>query len=327
MSSRRIVWIATAIVLAAAPCAFAQTADRMYRVGTIFTAPPKSPEQIALRELFTRVMREGGFEEGRNLTYERRYSYDVREQEERFAAEVVAMKVDLIVTGGSGTTLAAKRATSTIPIVMIAAANPERTGLVASLARPGGNVTGVSNRAIDVNAKLYELIKEALPQVSRVGIFWNSENPASAVAIKDEISVAKALGMTPVPLDVRAAADLEPAFETVLRERVELFELHLAVASNARSILQFAAKHRIPVAGVWPQITQGGALIGMGADLSEIVARAAAMTVKILNGADPAVTPVEQPTKLMLVVNLKAAKSLGLTIPQSVLLRADRVID
>jgi putative ABC transport system substrate-binding protein len=231
------------------------------------------------------------------------------------------------VTAGSSTTLAAKRATSTIPIVMIAAANPERTGLVASLARPGGNVTGVSNLAIDVNAKVYELIKEALPQVSRVGIFWNSENPASAVAIKDEISVAKAFGMTPVPLDVRAAADLEPAFETALRERVELFELHLAVASNARSILQFAAAHRIPVAGVWPQITRGGALIGMGADLSEMVARAAAMTVKILKGADPAVTPVEQPTKLMLVVNLKAAKSLGLTIPQSVLLRADRVID
>jgi ABC-type uncharacterized transport system substrate-binding protein len=327
MSSRWIVWIVTAIVLAAAPCAFAQTADRVYRVGTIFTAPPKSPEQIALRELFTQVMREGGFEEGRNLTYERRYSHNVREQEERFAAEVVAMKVDLIVTSGSSTTLAAKRATSTIPIVMIAAANPERTGLVASLARPGGNVTGVSNLAIDVNAKVYELIKEALPQVSRVGIFWNSENPASAVAIKDEISVAKAFGMTPVPLDVRAAADLEPAFETALRERVELFELHLAVASNARSILQFAAAHRIPVAGVWPQITRGGALIGMGADLSEMVARAAAMTVKILKGADPAVTPVEQPTKLMLVVNLKAAKSLGLTIPQSVLLRADRVID
>ena len=327
MSGRRIVWILTAFALAAAPGAFAQSPDRMYRVGSLLTLPPKSPDQIALRDLFEQVMREGGFEVGRNLTIDRRYSGGVPEQEARIAAEFVQMKVDVIVTAGSSTTLAAKRATSTIPIVMIAAANPERTGLVASLARPGGNVTGVSNLAIDVNAKVYELIKEALPQVSRVGIFWNSENPASAVAIKDEISVAKAFGMTPVPLDVRAAADLEPAFETVLRERVELLELHLAVQPNARSILEFAAKHRIPVAGVWPQITRGGALIGMGADLSEIVARAAAMTVKILNGADPAVMPVEQPTKLMLVLNLKAAKTLGLTIPQSVLLRADRVID
>jgi putative ABC transport system substrate-binding protein len=224
MSGRRIVWILTAFALAAAPGAFAQSAGRMYRVGSILTLPPTSPNQIALRDLFEQVMREGGFEVGRNLTIDRRYSGGVPEQEARIAAEFVQMKVDVIVTAGSSTTLAAKRATSTIPIVMIAAANPERTGLVASLARPGGNVTGVSNLAIDVNAKVYELIKEALPQVSRVGIFWNSENPASAVAVKEEISVAKAFGMTPVPLDVRAAADLEPAFETVLRERVELLE-------------------------------------------------------------------------------------------------------
>ena len=327
MTDRRILCFLAAFVLATAQGAFAQSPDRMYRVGSILTNPPKSPDQFALRDLFDRVMREGGFEVGRNLTIDRRYSGGDPEQEARLAAEFVEMKVDAIVTSGSSTTLAAKRATSTIPIVMIAAANPERTGLVASLARPGGNVTGVSNLAIDVNAKIYELVKEALPQVSRVGIFWKSDNPASAVAVKNDISVAKAFAMTPIPLDVRTAADLEPAFETVLRERVELFELHVAVASNARSILAFAAKHRIPVAGVWPQITRGGALIGMGADLSEIVERAAAMTVKILNGADPAVTPVEQPTKLKLAINLKTAKSLGLTIPQSVLLRADEVIE
>jgi len=327
MRGGRIVWILTAFALAAAPAAFAQSADRMYRIGSILTNPPKSPDQIALRDLFDQVMREGGFEVGRNLTIDRRYSGGDPAQEERLAAEFVQMKVDVIVTAGSSTTLAAKRATSTIPIVMIAAANPERTGLVESLARPGGNVTGVSNLAIDVNAKIYELVKEALPQVSRVGIFWKSDNPASAVAVKNDISVAKAFGMTPTPLDVRTAADLEPAFETVLRERVELFELHVAVASTARSILAFAAKRRIPVAGVWPQITRGGALIGMGADFSEMVGRAAAMTVKILKGADPAVMPVEQATKVKLVINLKAAKALGLTIPQSVLVRADELIE
>jgi len=327
MSGRRIVWILTAFVLAMAQGAFAQSADRMYRVGYILTAPPKGPEQIAMRERFAQVMREGGFEEGRNLTNERRYTYNVQEQEARFAAELVAMKVDLIVTAGSATTLAAKRATGTIPIVMIGAANPERTGLVASLARPGGNVTGVSNISMDVNAKLYELVKEALPQVSRVGIVWHSGNPASAMAVKNEIPVVEALGMTPVPIDVRTAADLEPAFETILRERVELLDLHLSVVANAQSILAFAAKHRIPVVGGWTSITRGGALIGLGADYAEIMGRVGAMVVKILKGADPAVMPVEQTTKTLLVINLKTATALGLTIPQSMLLRADGVIE
>jgi len=327
MNGRRTVWILTAFVLAAAQAAFAQSADRMYRIGSILTAPPKSPEQIALRDLFDQVMREGGFEVGRNLTIDRRYALGVREQEDRIAAEFVEMKVDLIVTAGSSTTLSAKRATSTIPILMIAAANPERTGLVASLSRPGGNVTGVSNLAFGINEKVYELVKEALPQISRIGIVWHSGNPASALAIKSEVPAVEALGMTAVPIDVRSAADLERAFETVLRERVELLAPQLAVASNARSILEFAAKHRIPVAGGWWSITRGGALIGLGADLSEIVGRAAAMSVKILNGADPAVMPVEQPTKVKLAINLKTAKALGLTIPQSILLRTDEVIE
>jgi putative ABC transport system substrate-binding protein len=326
MRGRRIGWILTTFALATAQGAFAQSADRMYRVGSILSLPPKSPDQIALRDLFEQVMREGGFEVGRNLTMERRYGRGEREQEERFAAELVEMKVDVIVAAGSSASLAAKRATNTIPIVMIAAANPERTGLVASLARPGGNVTGTSNVNMETNTKVYELVKEVLPQISRIGIFWNSDNPASAVAIKNEIPVVKSLGMTPVPLNVRTAADLEGAFETALRERVELLELHLSVASNARSILAFAAKHRLPVAG-WPRITQGGALIGFGADTSEIVRQVAAMVVRILKGANPADMPVEQSTKVKLVINLKTANALGLTIPQSILLRADRVIE
>jgi len=310
--------ILATLVLAAAQAAIAQTEGRVYRIGLIGSVVPSSPEYIAAMQAFDQAVREGGFEEGRNLTVARRYARGIREQEERVAAEFVESKVDLIVAVGSGSTLAAKRATSTIPIVMLGAANPERTGLVANLARPGGNVTGTSNINVELNAKVYELIKEALPQVSRVGILWNPGNPASVHAIGTEVPYVRSLGMTPIPLAVQTAADLDRAFEIALRERVELLELHLAVVTHFPRIFEFAAKHRLPVAGAGSkQIAQAGGLMSISGDVSEAIQRGALFVVKILKGANPGDLPVEQPTKTVLVINLKTANALGLTIPPS----------
>lgn len=328
MSGRRMAVILAASALALAQSAIAQTEGRAYRIGLIGSVAPSSREYIAAIEAFNRALREGGFEEGRNLAVERRYARGIHEQEERFAAEFVQRKVDLIVAVGSGTALAAKRATSTIPIVMLGAANPERTGLVASLGRPGGNVTGTSNINVDLNAKVYELIKEALPQVSRVGILWNPGNPASAHAIETEVPFVRSLGMTPIPLAVQTAADLDRAFEIALRERVELLEPHLAVASHFPRIFEFAATHRLPVAGGGAKlIARAGGVMSLSGDPSEVFSRGALYVVKILKGANPGDLPVEQPTRTVLVINLKAANALGLSIPRSVVLRADEVIE
>jgi putative ABC transport system substrate-binding protein len=328
MSGRRMAVMLAASVLAVAQPAIAQTEGRVYRIGYIGWVAPTSPEAIATVEVFRRGLREGGFEEGRNLKVERRYARGIHEQEERFAAEFVEMKVDLILAAGSGAALAAKRATSTIPIVMLGAANPERTGLVANLARPGGNVTGTSNLNVELNVKLYELVKEALPQVSRVGIPWNPGNPASVHAIKTEVEFVRALGMTPIPIGVQTAADLDRAFEVMLRERVDLLAPHLAVQTHFPRIFEFAAKHGLPVAGAGSkEIAQAGGLMSLSGDMSEALRRGALIVVKILKGANPGDVPVEQLTKTVLVINLKAAKALGLSIPRSVLLRADDVIE
>ena len=325
---RRMAVILAASVLAVAQAAIAQTEGRLYRIGFIGWVAPTSPEAIATVEVFRRGLREGGFEEGRNLTVERRYARGIREQEERFAAEFVEMKVDLIVAAGSGAALAAKRATSTIPIVMLGVADPERTGLVTNLARPGGNLTGTSNLNVDLNAKIYELAKEALPQVSRVGIFWNPGNPASAHAIAKEGPFIRALGMTPIPIEVQTAADLDRAFEMALRERVDLLGLHMAVLTHFPRIFEFAARHGLPVAGAGSkEIARAGGLMSLSGDVSDAVQRGALFVVKILKGANPGELPVEQPTKTALVINLKTAKALGLSIPRSVLLRADEVIE
>jgi ABC-type uncharacterized transport system substrate-binding protein len=328
MNGRRIALILTASVLAVAQAAIAQTQGRVYRIGYLGWVAPNNPEYVAASEAFNQALREGGFEEGRNLKYERRYARGIREQEKRFAAEFVEMKVDLILAIGSGAALAAKRATSTIPIVMVSAANPERTGLVTNLARPGGNVTGTSNINVELNAKVYELIKEALPQVSRVGILWNPGNPASIYAIKTEVPLVRALGMTPIPIEMQTAADVDHAFEIALRERVELLELHLAVGTHFPRIFEFAAKHRLPVAGGGSkQIALRGGLMSLSGDSSDAMSRAALYVVKILKGANPGDLPVEQPTKTVLVINLKTANALGLAIPPSVLLKADELIE
>ena len=329
MIRRRAEFIlALALVILSTPfVAVAQQAGRVYRIGWLGFATPTRPDEF-LHEVFLQVLREHGFVEGQNVVIERRYVDGRAERNAGFAAEFVGMKVDLLVTVGAPATRAAKDATSTIPIVMVAVANPERLGLVASLARPGGNVTGMSNVGADFVGKMLQIVKDALPQRSRLAILWDPNNPGSALSLREtEIPTATALGITAIPIEVRAQADLERAFERAVRERSDVLYPHLALFAHRERIVELAAKHRLPTVVGSEQWAQVGALMSYGPDYPDQLRRVGLHVVKILKGAKPADLPVEQPTKFRLVVNLKTATALGLAIPPLVVLQADKVID
>jgi putative tryptophan/tyrosine transport system substrate-binding protein len=306
----------------------AQQAGKVYRLGWFAFSPPTTPETVPLYDAFVQELRAQGFVEGQNVRIERRYTEGQEESAAASAAEFVSMKVDLILATYSGAVRAAKEATSTIPIVMAAVANPERQGLVASLARPGGNVTGTSSIGAESGAKLLQIAKEALPQRSRLAIFWNPKLPISALSVREtEVPAATALGMPPILVGVGSPADLERALDTITRERIDVLYPHLALWPHRQQIVDFAIKHRLPVVTAAREWTQIGGLISYGPDLRDTFRRSAMYVVKILKGAKPADLPVEQPTKFELVINLKTARALGLTIPPSVLGRADQVIE
>jgi putative tryptophan/tyrosine transport system substrate-binding protein len=307
----------------------AQQAGKVYRIGWLGVTPPTTPPVQRLDEAFLQGLRDHGFVEGQNVIIERRYTEGREDRNIAFVAELVQMKVDLIVAGGSTAAHAAKQATSTIPIVMLVVGNPERQGLVASLAHPGGNVTGMSNQlGGEASGKMFQLLKESLPRLSKVAILWNPDNQGSAISFREgEVPAAKALGVALVSVAVRSAGDIDRALTTIASERPDALWVHLVAFSFRARFLEFAAAHRLPTvaqSSVWPQ---SGGLMSYGPDPADLRRRGAAQVAKILKGAKPADLPVEQPTKFELVINLKTAKALGLTIPQSVLLRADQVIE
>src|SRR5262249_41683023 len=234
------------------------------------------------------------------------------------------------VASSSAAAHAAKQATTTIPIVMLGIANPERQGLVASLAHPGGNVTVTSNQAGgETSGKVLQVLRESLPKLSKLAIMWNSDNMASAISFRDgEAPAAKALGVSLVSLEVRGPGDFEHALTTIASERPDALWPHLNVALPFRArILEFASQNRLPTvaqSSTWPE---SGGLLSYGADAADLLRRGGVQVAKILNGARPGDMPVEQPTKFELVINLKTAKALGLIIPPSVLARADQVIE
>ena len=321
------VVLALSLVLAPLP-AEAQQAGKVYRLGWFALSPPTNPEIVALHDAFLQELRAQGFVEGQNVRIERRYTEGREERAPALAAELVSMKVDLIFATYSGNVRAAKEATSTIPIVMGLVANPERQGLVASLARPGGNVTGTSSIGAESGAKLLQTAKDALPQRSRLAILWDPNLPISALTVREtEVPAATALGMPPILVGVRNLADLDPALDTIVRQRIDVLYPHGAMWPHRQQIVDFATKHRIPVVAAAREWTQIGGLISYGPDLRDGFRRSAMYVVKILRGANPADLPVEQATKFELLINLKTAKALGLTIPQSVLGRADQVIE
>jgi putative ABC transport system substrate-binding protein len=303
----------------------AQQPGRVPRIGFLGGGSPSS--YSARVEAFRQGLKELGYIEGKNITIEYRYADGVVERLPNLAAELVRLKVDVIMTGGPGAE-AAKDATKTIPIVITDVADPVGTGLVASLAKPGGNVTGLSSLASELGGKRLELLKEAFPRVSLVAVLWDPTNPNNVLSLGETKVAAGALRVTLQSLEVRGPDDFDPAFSAIKREHATaLIVLRNPVTNTHRArILDFAAKSRLPAMYIDNEFTDAGGLMSYGPNRFDLWRRAAIYVDKILKGAKPADLPVEQPTKFEFIINLKTAKQIGLTIPPNVLARADKVI-
>jgi len=278
---------------------------------------------------FTRSLRELGYVEGRNVSLHIRYAEGRTERFAALATELVELKVDLIVTVGTPAALAAKQATSTIPVVMSAVGEPLEVKLVDSLARPGGNITGLSLIAPELAAKRLDLLKQAMPKLSQVTVLWNSANKGMHPRFQETQAGAQTLGVAVRSATVQSPDDFAPLFVTLARERPEalLVLADTVTVANRQRTIEFATKNRVPAIYEARLFADAGGLMSYGVDFSDYYRHAAVYVDKILKGAKPADLPVEQPTKFELVINLKTAKALGLTIPPSLPLRADQVIE
>ena len=304
----------------------AQQSGKIPRIGFLNALfPTTNPARI---EAFRQGLRDAGYAEGKNIVLEYRYAERKADRLAALAAELVRLKVDVIVTSASQETRAAKAATNTIPIVMINEPDPVGTGLVASLARPGGNITGLSTLSPQLSGKRLELLKEIIPKLSRVAVLGNSSNPGNADTLKELELAAQALEVKIQYLDVPNANKIESSFRAAGKERADavLVLSNSILTSQRKQVIRLAIKSRLPVSYPRPEFVESGGLMTYGVSLIENSRRAAAYVDKILKGARPADLPVEQPTKFELIVNLKAAQQIGLAVPPSVLARADRVI-
>jgi len=320
---RRFIGVVTLGLVAPAFAAEAQP-TKMPRIGYLSLAPGPSPRSEALQQ----GLRELGYEEGRNIAMEYRWAEGNFDRAREAGVELARLKVDVIVTGGPQTTRAAKEATTTIPIVMAVDYDPVGAGFVATLARPGGNITGLSAINPELSGKRLDLLKQTVPRLSRVAVLWNPAEPNAKTYLRETQVAAQAIGVQLQALEVRAPRDLEGALQAARRERSNAFTvLTDPVTLYHRELLaDLAAKHRLP--GIYSErlFVEAGGLMSYGASDRELHRRAAVFVDKILKGAKPGDLPVEQPTKYELLINLKAAKALGLTIPPSILQRADEVI-
>jgi putative ABC transport system substrate-binding protein len=319
--------LVAAMLLAVAVSAEAQQAAKVYRIGLLSARSPSSDSTGA--EAFRQGLSELGYVEGKNIILDYRYAEGKFERLPDLAAELVHLKVDVILTLGVPPTRAAKQVTTTIPIVMAGGSDPVRTGLIASFARPGGNVTGLSDLNVDLITKRLELLKEVVPKTSHIAVLLNPANPTNPLQLKDTQSVAPALGLTLLILEIKKAEEFEPAFTTMRKKRVgallvfsdPMFGFH------QKQIADLAVKSRLPGMHGNRYYVEAGGLMSYGtANPDDQYRRAAIYVDKILKGANPGELPVERPTKLELVINLKTAKQIGLTVPPNVLARADRVI-
>jgi putative ABC transport system substrate-binding protein len=303
----------------------AQPARRVWRIGFLFVG---TPGQRTSEEAFLRGLRELGYREGQNVVIEARYAEGRSERLDGLAAELVYLKVDVIVTAGMQGALAARSATTTIPIVVATAADLVGGGLATSLARPGGNVTGTSSLNSELSGKRIELLKELLPRLSRIAVLWNGANPGAVHTWQETQAAAQKLAVKLRPLEIRKADDLGPSFEVAKRgnEKALVVIQDSLTLANQTVIAQLAARHRLPAIYGSSGFVEAGGLIAYGASRRELWRHAAVLVDKIFKGAKPGDLPIEQPTKFELVINLKTAKALGLTIPPSVLARADEVI-
>ena len=305
----------------------AQSPGKVYRIGYIQTATPE--EQAHLTRAFEEGMRELGYVEGQNVVFERRFAFGKQERLPDLAAELVNANVDVIVTGANPVIAAVKRATSTIPVVMGGSRDPVGSGFVASLAKPGGNITGfTSDPSPEFQSKRLELLKEAVPRVTRIALLSNPSSPSSETYRKTIEAPIKKLGMTLQVVNVRGRDEFESAFTAIMREQADAILVDAdPLFFTARSqIVQLATKHRLPGVYQAREFVEIGGLMSYGDNVAQRFRRAAVYVDKILKGAKPAELPVEQSTKFEFVINSKTAKALGLTIPQSLLLRTDELI-
>jgi putative ABC transport system substrate-binding protein len=327
VKARSLCVVPLGLALLAAPLAAeAQPAGRTVTIGYLGNSSPSLESNLV--EAFREGLRQLGYVEGRNLIIKYEWAEGQQERHPALARELVRLKPDVILTAGTPGALAARQATQSIPIVMTSSGDPVAAGLVASLAKPGGNVTGLSVLQPELQGKRLELLKEAVPKLSRLAVLRNPDNPLTAIDWKAMQPAAEALGVKLQPVEARGPNDLGRALARIKAAHPDgLFVIgdRFLFAYRA-SIVQFVVKNRLPGISTWREFAQEGGLMAYGPDYAGMYRRAAAYVDKILKGAKPADLPVEQPTRFELVVNLKTAKALGLTLPQSVLVRADHVI-
>jgi putative ABC transport system substrate-binding protein len=325
MTRALLTVLAALAVLSASADLGAQPAGKVPRVGFLHPGTPPNPNA----EIFAQSLRELGYVEGRTVAIDYRWAEGQPERFSRLAGELVALKVDVVVVGTTAAIKAVADATKTIPIVMTVVADPVAAGLVTNLARPGGNITGLTLISPELSGKRMELLREAAPRIVRLAVLWNPSNPAHGETLRESEARARTLGFPTLPVEVRRADEIEPALAAAVRERASaLFVLDDPLLFETRQrISELALKHRLPLVSGISGFADAGGLVTYGAKQSDLYRRAALFVDRILKGAKPATLPIEQPASFELVINLKTAKALGVTIPDSLRLRADRLVE
>ena len=328
MNRRTFLKAMTSTLLAAPLAAEAQQAGKVWRIGVLSSGLPSAA--VARIDAFKQGLRELGYVEGQNLATEYRWAEGREDRLSALALDLVRLRVDVIITQGTLATLVARRTTTTIPIVFAVAANPVGAGLVASLARPGGTVTGLAVMGSEMTTKGLELLREVVPGLTRIAALWNPNNPASGPELREAEVAARAFGMQLQSVEARDAHKVDMAFVAMTKQRAGAFIVlsDSMLFGQRTQIASLATKNRLPAIAWTPEFLENeGLLMAYGPTVSEMYRRAAAYVDRILKGAKPGDLPVEQPTKYELIINLKTAKALGLTIPPSLLQRADQVIE
>jgi putative ABC transport system substrate-binding protein len=326
MTKKNSVWLLVAFFLLTAWQAQAQQPVKLARLGYLgFAFPSTNPNR---REALLQGLRDLGYVEGKNINIDYRWGEGKAELLPNLAAELVSLKPDVIFVGSPQPTLALKKATTAIPVVFVGIGDPVEAGVVASLARPGGNITGLANMSGELSGKRLELLKESAPKISSVAVLWNGGNPSRLQVWQDLEADAKALKLKLYPLDVRSAEDLDIAFRAATKLRADaLMPLpDPFINSQMKRVIEFAAKNRLPAIYAGSEFVDADGLMAYAPNIADQFRRAAVFIDKILKGTKPTELPVERPIKFEFVINLKAAKQIGLTIPQWTLMKADRVI-
>jgi putative ABC transport system substrate-binding protein len=330
MNKRRQILLALGAAAIVMPFAsFAQQQAKVWRIGFLaYRGRPVSLDADVFGA-FPRGMRELGYVEGKNLMIEWRFGEGRAELLPILAAELVQLKADVIVTASTPAIRAVQKVTATIPAVMVGVGDPVEEGLVKSLARPGGNITGLSNLNVDIGPKLLEMLSGMLPKLARAGVLVNSDNSGNALALKNVQAAAQRTGVTILPFDARRPHEVENVFSQIVRQKAGALIVMREgfFIQQARQIAELASKNRLPSIATFREYAEAGGLMSYGANLTDQYRRAATYVDKILKGAKPGELPVEQPTQIEFIINAKTARALGLKIPQSLMISADKVIE